>query len=98
MTKLQSLTFWIFAFLEFAVLLFSKSNIVLEIIIKCIPVFYLVILVLTWNLSHPTNKKKFLLGAVCFSVIGDFFLAAKFINNYFLLGLGSFLVAQICFI
>lgn len=98
MTKLQSLTFWIFAFLEFAVLLFSKGNIALEIIIKCIPIFYLAILVLIWNLEHPTNKKKFLLGAVLFSVMGDFFLAAKFINNYFLLGLGSFLVAQICFI
>lgn len=98
MTKLQSLTFWVLAIVEFSVLLFVKGNIYLDIITKCLPVSYLVLLVFTWNLNYSTLKKKFLLGAVIFSVLGDFFLAAKFINNYFLLGLGSFLVAQIFFI
>lgn len=98
MTKIQIFTFWTFAILEFVVLLFLKNNIYLDIITKCIPVFYLVILVFSWNLRHSTVKRKFLLGAVIFSVMGDFFLAAKFINNYFLLGLGSFLIAQVFFI
>ncbi|MCX7999286.1 MAG: lysoplasmalogenase [Leptospiraceae bacterium] len=79
-------------------MLFFQTNVYLEIVVKCIPVLYLVILVLTWNLNYPTMQKKFLLGAVVCSVLGDFFLAAKFLNHYFLLGLGSFLVAQIFFI
>ncbi len=98
MKRTQSLTFWIFAILEFVTLLFWKENIYLDITTKCIPVFYLVILVFAWNLRYSTIKRKYLLGAVIFSVMGDFFLAAKFINNYFLLGLGSFLVAQVFFI
>jgi uncharacterized membrane protein YhhN len=98
MTKIQSLSFWTFAFLEFIVLLFARSNIYIDIATKCIPVFYLVLLVFSWSLQRSTLKRRLLLGAVAFSVVGDFFLAATFLKNYFLLGLGSFLIAQIFFI
>ena len=50
-------------------------------------------------LSHPVvRERRWLLGATLFSAAGDYFLAMPEWKPAFVCGLGSFLVAHLCFI
>ena len=50
-------------------------------------------------LFHPiVREKRWLLGALLFSAAGDFFLAMPWWKPAFVCGLGSFLVAHLCFL
>lgn len=50
-------------------------------------------------LSHPAaRERRWLLGATLFSAAGDYFLALPEWRPAFVCGLGSFLVAHLCFI
>lgn len=50
-------------------------------------------------LFHPiVREKRWLLGALLFSAAGDFFLAMPWWTPAFVCGLGSFLVAHLCFL
>lgn len=50
-------------------------------------------------LFHPiVREKRWLLGALLFSAAGDFFLAIPWWKPAFIGGLGSFLVAHLCFL
>lgn len=50
-------------------------------------------------LFHPiAREKRWLLGALLFSAAGDFFLAMPWWKPAFIGGLGSFLVAHLCFL
>lgn len=57
----------------------------------------LLLAVAAWH--HPiTRERRWLLGAMLFSAVGDFFLAVGGWTPAFVCGLGSFLVAHLCFI
>lgn len=50
-------------------------------------------------LFHPiARERRWLLGALLFSAAGDFFLAMPWWKPAFVCGLGSFLVAHLCFL
>ena len=50
-------------------------------------------------LFHPiVREKRWLLGALLFSAAGDFFLAMPWWKPAFVCGLGSFLIAHLCFL
>ena len=50
-------------------------------------------------LSHPVaRERRWLLGATLFSAAGDYFLALPDWKPAFVCGLGSFLVAHLCFV
>ncbi|TDO17143.1 putative membrane protein YhhN [Mycobacterium sp. BK086] len=50
-------------------------------------------------LSHPiARERRWLIAALLFSAGGDFFLATPWWQPSFVLGLGSFLVAHLCFL
>ncbi|MGY4708617.1 lysoplasmalogenase [Mycolicibacterium sp. CBM1] len=49
--------------------------------------------------SHPIRReRRWLVGALLFSAAGDFFLAMPWWQPSFVLGLGSFLVAHLCYL
>lgn len=51
------------------------------------------------TLWHPVRReRRWLVGALLFSAVGDFLLALPDRNDSFIFGLGSFLVAHLCFI
>lgn len=50
-------------------------------------------------LTHPiARERRWLLAALIFSAAGDFFLALPWWEPSFVLGLGAFLVAHLCFL
>ncbi len=50
-------------------------------------------------LSHPIGReRRWLVGALVFSAAGDFLLALPWWQPSFVLGLGAFLVAHLCFL
>nr|WP_234809539.1 lysoplasmalogenase [Mycolicibacterium tusciae] len=50
-------------------------------------------------LTHPVaRERRWLLAALLFSAAGDFFLAMPWWEPSFVLGLGAFLVAHLCFL
>jgi uncharacterized membrane protein YhhN len=50
-------------------------------------------------LSHPiARERRWLLGALSFSAAGDFLLALPWWTPSFVLGLGAFLIAHLCFL
>jgi uncharacterized membrane protein YhhN len=50
-------------------------------------------------LSHPIGReRRWLLGALSFSAAGDFLLALPWWTPSFVLGLGAFLIAHLCFL
>nr|WP_232076089.1 lysoplasmalogenase [Mycobacterium gallinarum] len=50
-------------------------------------------------LAHPVaRERRWLLAALLFSAAGDFFLAMPWWEPSFVLGLGAFLVAHLCFL
>ncbi|MDT5247546.1 MAG: hypothetical protein QOJ28_180 [Mycobacterium sp.] len=50
-------------------------------------------------LSHPiARERRWLLGALIFSAAGDFLLALPWWTPSFVLGLGAFLIAHVCFL
>lgn len=50
-------------------------------------------------LTHPiARERRWLLAALLFSAAGDFFLAMPWWEPSFVLGLGAFLVAHLCFL
>jgi uncharacterized membrane protein YhhN len=50
-------------------------------------------------LTHPiARERRWLVAALLFSAAGDFFLALPWWEPSFVLGLGSFLVAHLCFL
>lgn len=50
-------------------------------------------------LSHPVRReRRWLVPALAFSAAGDFFLAIPWWEPSFVLGLGAFLVAHLCFL
>jgi uncharacterized membrane protein YhhN len=50
-------------------------------------------------LSHPSaRERRWLLGALSFSAAGDFLLALPWWTPSFVLGLGAFLIAHLCFL
>ncbi|MDF3336213.1 lysoplasmalogenase [Mycolicibacterium septicum] len=49
--------------------------------------------------SHPiVRERRWLVGALLFSALGDFLLAIPWWEPSFVLGLGAFLVAHLCFL
>jgi uncharacterized membrane protein YhhN len=50
-------------------------------------------------LGHPiARERRWLLGALSFSAVGDFVLAMPWWTPSFVLGLGAFLIAHLCFL
>lgn len=64
-----------------------------RVITKILPILYLLYIAIT-KINSQKVIKKFIILAIAFSCLGDFFLAFK---EFFIPGLGSFLIAQIIY-
>lgn len=90
----RAFNIWLAAFLTFSIgyiLIRSLSPFDLDWVIKCTPILLLIYLC---SLSLSGKTKTFMQTALVFSMLGDFLLS---LNGYFLLGLGSFLLAQLVY-
>ncbi|XP_070508079.1 lysoplasmalogenase TMEM86A [Chironomus tepperi] len=79
---------------------YYDSNL-LSTILKCAPIFYLMIFLLMNDYKEPRQirHKRFLLSALFFSLIGDIMLDYKAGGeDAFAIGMGSFAVAQIIYV
>lgn len=93
-----SIVFFLLAVLHIGILLFYSNIFLLTLITKCLPTLYLVLYILDFKRKHPKLGINFFFWGLVFSLGGDFLLGLdNHLPNSFIYGLGSFLVAQICY-
>jgi uncharacterized membrane protein YhhN len=93
------LPFLLLCLIHILILVFSPNVFLINVITKCIPILYLILVFIGWQKKNQRSGSLLFLLALVFSLGGDFLLALNGkLNNNFIFGLGSFLVAQIFYI
>ena len=77
----------------------ALSSICLTLVVGLTPQAATAVLLLLAALTHPVaRERRWLMAALLFSAAGDFLLAMPWWEPSFVLGLGAFLVAHLCFL